>query len=118
MGTSFRKVGELFSDILQRDKYDLATLEDDPRAGQKLDTDSVSLEGRVALDLSMRELRSVPVFIFNRNRAQILRLNGNYLRTLPFELAKMTKLEELYLQNNNLQFLPAQACTLVNLQVS
>ena len=122
INNKLRKAGELFSDILQRDTYDLST--NDDKKSDKTNSkdnlalpDTVNLHGRPSLDMSMKELRTIPKRIFKDVDLQILRLNGNFLRALPFELARLRNLEELYLQNNKLEFLPAQVCALVNLQV-
>lgn len=122
INSKLRKAGAIFSDIMQRETYDLSENESKglSRKSSKRSSglpDTVNLHGRPCLDLSMSELQMVPPQVFKDTNLRIFKLNGNFLRFLPFELSKLQNLEELYLQNNKLEFVPAQVCALVNLQV-
>eukprot|EP00794_Sanderia_malayensis_P015612 gene15612-17186_t len=118
-GKLIQRAGEIVSGLLQRDTYHLKdSKRDEGRNGESIYSTDVSyLYGKSMLDLSMKELVSIPKQAFRYQNLLILKLSGNLIKTLPFELIRLRHLEELNLQNNNLEFLPAQICGLVKLQV-
>ena len=121
-----RKAGAVFLDVMQRETYDLSEnatygLNAEQHSKHSKQTlvlpDTVSLHGRPCLNMSVAELQEIPQQAFKDTNLRILKINGNFLRSLPFELSKLRNLEELYAQNNKLEFLPAQVCALTKLQV-
>ncbi|XP_065051466.1 leucine-rich repeat-containing protein 1-like [Rhopilema esculentum] len=122
INNKLRKAGELIADMMQRETYNLSRNES-RRTENKTSKDGlafpdkVNLHGRPCLDMSVQELEVIPKQVFKDSDLRILKLNGNFLRSIPFEMTRLRHLEELYLQNNNLEFLPAQVCALISLQV-
>jgi internalin A len=68
-----------------------------------------------SLDLSGRELTSVPLEATLLTNLSSLDLSNNQLTSLPAEIARLTNLTSLNLSNNQLTSLPAEIARLTNL---
>jgi Leucine-rich repeat (LRR) protein len=70
------------------------------------------------LDLSSRNLKKVPMEIFNNQNITELDLSNNKLTgALPAEIRRLTKLKILNISNNNMTGLPAELGQLSNLEI-
>ncbi len=62
----------------------------------------------LSLDLSLRQLTSVPAELGQATALQTLRLDGNRLTSVPAELGQATALQTLHLDRNRLTSFPAE----------
>ena len=62
----------------------------------------------IKLDLSNKNLESLPSEIWNLINLQILNLYNNKLESLPAEIGNLINLQGLYLENNQLKCLPTE----------
>jgi leucine-rich repeat protein SHOC2 len=70
----------------------------------------------IELDLSDKDLTTVPPEVFQANRLILLNLCNNHLKSLPPEIGQLTKLKELHLGLNQLRSLPDEIRQLTNLE--
>ena len=68
------------------------------------------------LDLSSKNLTSIPSNLFELKNLRILRLNNNQISEIPAEIENLNKLTHLYLADNILTDLPPQIVELKHLQ--
>jgi internalin A len=68
------------------------------------------------LDLSGKELSTLPEYVTTLTHLKVLSLSNNQLSTLPSSISALTKLNVLYLAVNQLSTLPASISTLTNLK--
>ena len=61
---------------------------------------------RGKLDLSGRELTTVPPRVWRNKSLRVLNLFRNKLKTLPADIAQLTDLQVLIVANNQLRALP------------
>ncbi len=70
----------------------------------------------IELDLSDKDLTTVPPEVFQVNQLVSLNLCNNHLRCLPPEIGQLTNLKELHLGLNQLRSLPDEIRQLTNLE--
>jgi Leucine-rich repeat (LRR) protein len=79
--------------------------------------DKAGEEGAGHLDLSGKQLTTLPKEIGRLRNLRVLDLDGNQLTVLPLELFELTNLTHLRLSDNHLASLPPEIGQLANLQV-
>jgi len=68
------------------------------------------------LDLSSKNIKTLPPVIGSLSNLQELYLDNNKIETLPPEIGSLSNLQELYLENNKIETLPPEIGSLRNLQ--
>jgi Leucine-rich repeat (LRR) protein len=68
------------------------------------------------LNLSNNQLTTLPTTIANMSRLEVLNIENNRLESLPAEIGKLTALKQLDLSNNRLMSLPTELGNLTQLQ--
>ena len=81
----------------------------------KNNRDSVNIIIRV-LNVSYKQLQTVPKELGQLASLQTLYLNNNQLQTIPKELGQLASLQVLYLDNNQLQTIPKELGQLASLR--
>src|ERR1700678_2774038 len=81
----------------------------------KNNQDSVNIIIRV-LNVSYRQLHTIPKELGQLASLQILDLDNNQLQTIPKELGQLASLQRLSLSNNQLQTIPKELGQLASLQ--
>ena len=92
------------------------TREGDPDASALAAIKEAARTGATELDLSDKELTTLPPEIVQLVNLQSLHLGNNQLTTLPREIVQLANLQSLHLNDNQLTTLPPEIVQLVNLQ--
>ena len=92
------------------------TREGDPDASALAAIKEAARTGATELDLSDKELTTLPPEIGQLVNLQSLHLGNNQLTTLPREIVQLANLQSLHLDGNQLTTLPPEIGQLVNLQ--
>ncbi|HRK83937.1 MAG TPA: leucine-rich repeat domain-containing protein, partial [Saprospiraceae bacterium] len=63
-------------------------------------------EGITALDLSFKQLKDIPLPVFEHPQLKVLLLNGNKIDSIPAAIGKMKNLQILFFRHNEIRALP------------
>ena len=77
---------------------------------------NIAINAQNKLDLSNKQLDSIPVEIWKLTNLTELNLSNNNLRSLPVEIGKLINLTWLDLSNNKLDSLPSEIDMLTSLK--
>lgn len=73
--------------------------------------------GETAVNLSRKNLKVIPDYIYANKEIKILRLYGNSIDSISYRIGEMENLEELYIGKNNLKSLPKEIGNLKKLKI-
>lgn len=88
-----------------------------PRSERKPDTKKLRVKDATALDLSRRDLQSIPSAVCKNKKLVVLNLYSNILKSLPSDIGKLTQLTQLGLNENLLSELPKEIGNLRSLEI-
>lgn len=69
------------------------------------------------LNLSRKNLKEIPAYVFERKDLKVLKLYGNFIDSISYRIAELENLEELYIGRNNLKSFPNEIGKLKNLKI-